>query len=47
MSTVIAPTPASDVMTVATVCREIHNFRALKYYGRLVADPDEVLNWVQ
>lgn len=32
---------------MATVCREIHNFRALKYYGRLVADPDEVLNWVQ
>lgn len=32
---------------MATVCREIHNFRSLKYYGRLIADPDEVLNWLQ
>ncbi|GMA49800.1 putative acetyltransferase YjbC [Alicyclobacillus contaminans] len=32
---------------MSTVCREIHNFRALKYYGRVVADPEEVLNWVQ
>ncbi|MCL6454706.1 MAG: GNAT family N-acetyltransferase [Alicyclobacillus sp.] len=32
---------------MATVCREIHNFRALKYYGRLVADPDETLAWVE
>lgn len=32
---------------MARVCREIHNFRALKYYGRLIADPDEVLNWMQ
>lgn len=32
---------------MAVVCREIHNFRALKYYGRLVADPDDVLGWVQ
>lgn len=31
---------------MATVCREIHNFRALKYYGRLVADPEDVLNWL-
>jgi GNAT superfamily N-acetyltransferase len=31
---------------MATVCREIHNFRALKYYGRLVAAPDEVLSWL-
>lgn len=31
---------------MATVCREIHNFRALKYYGRLVADPDDVLTWL-
>jgi len=32
---------------MATVCREIHNFRALKYYGRLVADPEDSLNWVR
>jgi len=32
---------------MATVCREIHNFRALKYYGRLVADPIDSLSWVQ
>lgn len=31
---------------MVTVCDEIHNFRALKYYGRFVADPDDVLNWV-
>lgn len=31
---------------MATVCREIHNFRALKYYGRLIADPDDVLTWL-
>jgi GNAT superfamily N-acetyltransferase len=31
---------------MATVCREIHNFRAFKHYGRLVADPEDVLNWV-
>ncbi|MCL6445071.1 MAG: GNAT family N-acetyltransferase [Alicyclobacillus sp.] len=32
---------------MATVCREIHNFRALKHYGRVVADPDESLTWLQ
>jgi GNAT superfamily N-acetyltransferase len=31
---------------MSTVCREIHNFRSLKYYGRIVADPDDVLTWV-
>ncbi len=30
---------------MAKVCREIHNFRAMKYYGRLLADPEEVLDW--
>jgi GNAT superfamily N-acetyltransferase len=30
---------------MAAVCREIHNFRSLKYYGRVIADPDDVLNW--
>ncbi|WDM02927.1 GNAT family N-acetyltransferase [Alicyclobacillus cycloheptanicus] len=28
-----------------TICREIHNFRAMKYYGRLLADPEEVFTW--
>lgn len=32
---------------IAAVCTEIHNFKSLKYYGRDIADPDEVLNWVQ
>lgn len=31
---------------IALVCREIHNFRTLKYYGRVVANPEQVLNWV-
>lgn len=36
----------TDIMEfMAKACQEIHNFRAKKYYGRLVADPDEVLNW--
>ncbi|WAH38806.1 GNAT family N-acetyltransferase [Alicyclobacillus dauci] len=29
------------------VCDEIHNFRARKHYGRIPADPDEVLKWKQ
>jgi len=33
---------ALDMM--ATVCEEVHNFRARKYYGRIPADPDEVLS---
>ncbi|KPV44753.1 GNAT family N-acetyltransferase [Alicyclobacillus ferrooxydans] len=36
----------SILKQMATVCREIHNFRALKYYGRLIAEPDEVLSWL-
>lgn len=28
---------------MAKACEEIHNFRSEKYYGRLVADPDDVL----
>lgn len=27
------------------ICREIHNFMAVKHYGRLLADPEEVLTW--
>lgn len=44
-----APSEVSErtiLKQMAVVCREIHNFRALKYYGRLVADPDDVLNWL-
>jgi ribosomal protein S18 acetylase RimI-like enzyme len=29
------------------ICREIHNFKSEKYYGRLIADPEEVLEWEQ
>ncbi|MCS1351762.1 N-acetyltransferase [Mechercharimyces sp. CAU 1602] len=28
---------------MAKACEEIHNFRTKKYYGRVLADPDEVL----
>jgi GNAT superfamily N-acetyltransferase len=28
---------------MATACEEIHNFRSKKYYGRIKADPEEVL----
>jgi GNAT superfamily N-acetyltransferase len=28
---------------MAKACEEIHNFRSKKYYGRKLADPDEVL----
>lgn len=35
-----------DIMSEMTIiCREIHNFKSKKYYGRLVADPTEVLEW--
>ncbi|QQE79941.1 GNAT family N-acetyltransferase [Alicyclobacillus sp. SO9] len=27
------------------ICREIHNFQAMKYYGRLVANPETSLQW--
>lgn len=30
---------------MAIICREIHNFKAQKYYGRLVAAPEHVLEW--
>lgn len=30
---------------MATICRDIHNFKSEKYYGRIVADPDDVLDW--
>ncbi|QSO54524.1 GNAT family N-acetyltransferase [Alicyclobacillus curvatus] len=36
----------SILKQMTTVCREIHNFRAMKYYGRLIAEPDEVLEWL-
>jgi predicted GNAT superfamily acetyltransferase len=26
-------------------CQEIHNFHSRKYYGRLLADPKQALNW--
>lgn len=32
-----------DDMTI--VCDRIHNFRSTKYYGRQVADADQVLRW--
>lgn len=36
--------PQKDILEkMAKACREIHNFRSSKYYGRLVADPDKVL----
>jgi GNAT superfamily N-acetyltransferase len=39
-------TDEKDIMSkMAIICREIHNFNSEKYYGRIVADPDEVLEW--
>ncbi|WDL98744.1 GNAT family N-acetyltransferase [Alicyclobacillus sp. ALC3] len=35
----------SVLHNMKTICREIHNFRSEKYYGRLLADPEEVLDW--
>lgn len=36
-----------DIMQgIAKVCKDIHNFQSLKYYGREVANPDEVLGWI-
>lgn len=32
---------------MAKACQEIHNFRSKRYYGRVVADPDEVLRLKQ
>ncbi|MCI3922692.1 GNAT family N-acetyltransferase [Paenibacillus sp. TRM 82003] len=45
-----APTdrPQETVMAkMEKACEEIHNFRSKKYYGRLLADPEKVLNWKQ
>lgn len=43
-----SPTPIPEktaLKDMFRVCEELHNFRALKYYGREVANPDEVLEW--
>lgn len=32
---------------MAKACEEIHNFRSHRFYGREVANPDEVLTWTQ
>ena len=43
-----SPTPVAERVVLKDmflVCEELHNFRALKYYGREVANPDEVLEW--
>lgn len=33
------------IQHMATICREIHNFKAMKHYGRIVADPEKALLW--
>jgi len=39
-------TPQREILdNMAKACAEIHNFRSLRYYGREVANPDEVLKW--
>ncbi len=43
-----SPSPIAERVALKDmfmVCEELHNFRALKYYGREVANPDEVLEW--
>lgn len=32
---------------MAKACRTIHNFRSRFYYGREIADPEEVLRWTE
>lgn len=40
--------PQEEILDkMAKACEEIHNFRAKRYYGREVANPDEVLHWKQ
>lgn len=43
-----SPEPISEreiMSKMAVICHEIHNFKSEKYYGRIIADPDEVLDW--
>ena len=45
-----SPHPISErevLHEMAVICREIHNFKSLQFYGRIVADPQEVLHWEQ
>ncbi|MFM1655765.1 GNAT family N-acetyltransferase [Brevibacillus sp. B_LB10_24] len=43
-----ADLPQESVLEkMAKACEEIHNFRSKRYYGRVVADPDEVLELSQ
>ncbi|MED1792742.1 GNAT family N-acetyltransferase [Brevibacillus nitrificans] len=38
--------PQKEILeNMAKACREIHNFRSHRFYGREVANPDEVLTW--
>lgn len=32
---------------MALACRSIHNYRSRHYYGREIANPEEVLNWTE
>lgn len=43
-----SPNPVSEreiMRQMAVICREIHSFKSHKYYGRVLADPDDVLEW--
>lgn len=38
--------PQKEILEqMAKACAEIHNFRSRRFYGREVANPDEVLKW--
>lgn len=40
--------PQEEILEkMSEACEEIHNFRSKRYYGRTVADPDEVLDLLQ
>ncbi|MBD2846914.1 GNAT family N-acetyltransferase [Paenibacillus sp. IB182496] len=39
-----AALPQEEILTkMAMACKEIHNYRSKRYYGRVLADPEEVL----
>lgn len=43
-----SPSPVSELEVLNdmfTVCEELHNYRSLTYYGREVANPEDVLRW--
>lgn len=43
-----SPSPTSETQileNMEVVCEQIHNFHAKRHYGRIPADPEDVLHW--